>query len=87
MNPPAGAEELTKTYIGKGAVRQLSIPLVRNVSDLTGGLVPGDVDHAVDNLLLVDALDHVAGAQIHDNRVAGRLDLMAEAFDLGEGSR
>ena len=80
MKPPPGARQLIETHILEGAIRQLAIPLVLDLCDLAR--LVEDVDLAVDGLLFADALDDVAGPQVHGDRVAAGRDFVVEALDF-----
>ena len=64
MHPPPRTQNLLKTYIRKRTIRQLAVPLVLHMSDLARDFVVVDDDLAVDNLLLLDAFEDVARAQV-----------------------
>ena len=84
QHPPAQREQTIETYVAERTIRQLAVPLVLQPGDLARGLVVEDLDLAVDGLLLLDALDHVPGAEIHGDGVPGRGDFVVEALDLAE---
>lgn len=54
------------------------------MGDLASHLVVVDVDLAVDGLLLIDAFNDIASAQVEHDRIASRFDLVAQSLDLGE---
>ena len=85
MQPPPGIRKLVDTHILEGAIGQFAIPLVLQLCDLARRLVVEDVDLAVDGLLLADALDDVAGAQVHGDGVAAGRDFVVETLDFREG--
>ena len=85
MQPPPRVRKLIDTHILEGAIRELAVPLVLDLCDLTRRLVVEDIDLAVDGLLLADALDDVAGTQVHGDWVAAGCDFVVEALDFREG--
>ena len=85
MEPPPGICKLIDTHILEGAIRELAIPFILNLCDLSRRLVIEDVDPAIDGLLLADTLHDVASTQVHTDWIAARSDLVMETFDLGEG--
>ena len=67
MQPPPGIDKLIDTHILKGAIRELAIPLVLNLCDLSRRLVVEDVDLAVDGLGVCGLRRHRHGLLQHAN--------------------
>ena len=82
MQPPPGIDKLIDTHILKGAVRELAIPLVLNLCDLTRRLIIENVDLAVDGLLFTNAFYDVTGTQVHCNWVTAGSDFVMQALDF-----
>lgn len=85
MHPPPRAQKLRQTYILKRTVRQVAVPLVLHVRDLSRGFVVVDEDFAVDDLFFVDAFNDVARAQVEADGVPSISDFVVQSFDRGEG--
>ena len=84
VKPPPGTEQLPETYILERAVREISVPFILNLCDLAGGLVVANDNLAADGLFLADALDDIAGLQVHVDGVTTIGDLMVQTLNLGE---
>lgn len=85
MQPPPRAYEVIDTHILEGAVRELAVPLVLDLCDLSRRLVVEDVDLAVDGLLFSNTLHDVARTQVYGDWVAAGGDFVVEALDFGKG--
>ena len=85
MYPPPGTKQLLDTHILERAVRELTVPLVLYLCDLASRLVVEDQDLAIDDLLLAETLDNVAGLEVHTDGVAAISDFVMETLNLGEG--
>lgn len=85
MHPPPGAQELSDAYRRKAAIRQFTAPFILHLGDFARRLVVEDQDFAVDDLFLPDALDDVAGLEIHADRVSAVGDFVVETLDFGKG--
>ena len=83
--PPPGTEQLLDTHILERAVWELTIPLVLHFRDLASRLVVENQDLAIDDLLFAEALDNVAGLEVHTNGVAAISDFVVETFDFRKG--
>ena len=85
VGPPHGIDDIrpVPTYVADGRVGKLAVPLVLDQSDLA--ILDMDVDLAVDQLLLTDALDLVEVAEVEGDGVAGARHQVGLALDLGEG--
>lgn len=85
IKQPPRTHQLGKTHIRDGAVRQLAVPLVFDLLNLSLA-VEVDVDHRRNGLLFANALDDIAGLHVHYNWISGILDLVAKTLDLAEGA-
>ena len=83
--PPPGTKQLLDTHILERAVRELTIPLVLHLCDLASRLVVEDQDLAVDDLLLAETLDNIAGLEVHADGVAAISDFVVETLNFREG--
>jgi len=71
-------ESLTYRPLG-----QLPIPLVLHLLNLPL-LIQMNRHHTLNRLFLVNALDHISGLQIHQNRVPGICHLVVQTLNLAE---
>lgn len=68
----------------KRTIGQLTIPFILDAGDFTTDFIIEDEDFAVDGLLLANALDHIAGAQVQPDRVTAVGHFEMETLDFGK---
>jgi hypothetical protein len=75
---------LGPTCLCENTLWELVVPSVFYHCDLAGA-VGVDLHYTFNDLLLSDALDFIAGFEIHGDWVARRGDILVKALNFGEG--
>ena len=86
VQPPPRIGKLIDTHILQRAIRELAIPLVLDLRDLTRRLVIENIDFAVNGLFFANTLHDVAGTQVHRYWVTTGSYFVVEALDFRKGS-
>ena len=63
-------------------IGQLTIPFILDTGDFATDFIIEDEDFAVNGLLLANALDHIAGAQVQPDRVTAVGHFEMETLDF-----
>ena len=79
--PYESIEQDTATHVRNTAIRQLAIPLILHLPNLTL-LIQMNSNNTLNQLLLIQPLDNISRPQIHEYRVPRILNLVVEPLNL-----